>query len=107
VAGEGAMNGRVGMAGDAGDQPRTPVGVAADLADPLLLGSWERARTVVRAAGAVAVDASAYATPAEVEALSRRSPPPSGRFGRRRCMRACAVASCSRYGSKTLTSPTV
>src|SRR6478735_48409 len=53
VADQGAVNGRVRMAGDAGDQPRAPASVAADLTDPLLLGSREHAGAVVWAAGAI------------------------------------------------------
>src|SRR5581483_4610512 len=50
---QGAVNGRVRVADRAGDQPRPPAGVRADLADPLLLRSGQLVGAAVGAARAV------------------------------------------------------
>src|SRR5205807_6006196 len=53
VAAQHLVDGRVGVAGDARDQPRAPAGVLPDLADPLLLFGGEHARAAVRTARAL------------------------------------------------------
>src|SRR5712692_1797351 len=50
---KGAMDGRMWPSDDAGDQPRSPAGVAADLADPLLGGPVEQPRRAMGPARAI------------------------------------------------------